>query len=108
MTPIGESLEGRQLLAVFTGFAHVRHIATASGIYSLQLSDQSILKVSPAGNGQIDVKVLGTTSHRRLSITQIRPRYHTAGWSLFDQQPRPSSQGKSAASWQHRWNWTER
>ena len=30
-----------------------------SGIYSLQLSDQSILKVSPAGGGMMDLKVLG-------------------------------------------------
>jgi hypothetical protein len=74
--PAGESLEGRQLLAVFTGYAHVRHIATATGVYSLQLSDQSILKVGPAGNGEIDVNVLGSSSTTTLTITQIRPRYH--------------------------------
>ena len=74
--PAVEFLESRQLLSVFTGFSHVRNIATTSGIYSLQLSDQSVLKVSPAGNGQIDVKVLGTTTSSTLTITQVRPRYH--------------------------------
>lgn len=74
--PAVEPLESRQLLTIFTGFAHVRHIATASGIYSLQLSDRAVLKVSPAGDGQIDVKVLGTTDSSTLTITQVRPRYH--------------------------------
>jgi hypothetical protein len=82
MTPAGESLEGRQLLSAFTGFVHVRHIATPSGVYSLALSDQSILKVSPASKGQIDVKVLGSTSSTTLTITQIRPRYHVTGGLL--------------------------
>ncbi len=83
MTPVGESLEGRQLLTVFSGYAHVRHIATATGVYSLQLSDQSVLKVAPAGKGQIDVKALGTTSTTTLTITQIRPRYHRPSGPLL-------------------------
>lgn len=76
VAPVGEALEGRQLLSAFTGYVHVRHIATSSGVYSLQLSDQSILKVTGAGNGQIDVKALGTTSSTTLTISLIRPRYH--------------------------------
>ena len=71
-----EPLKGRQLLSAFTGYVHVRHIATSTGVYSIGLSDQSILKVTPAGNGQIDIKALGTTSTTDLTITQIRPRYH--------------------------------
>src|SRR4051794_33403238 len=73
---IVEPLESRQLLTSFTGFSHVRNIATASGVYSLQLSDQSVLKANAAGNGQIDVKLLGTTSSSTLTITLVRPRYH--------------------------------
>ncbi len=31
--PVLEPLEGRQLLALFTGFSHVRNIPTPTGVY---------------------------------------------------------------------------
>ena len=74
--PVLESLEGRQLLALFTGFSHVRHIPTNSGVYSLQIDGPGVLKTQPAGRGSFDVKVLGTTSASTLTITQVRPRFH--------------------------------
>jgi hypothetical protein len=79
LTPSGESLECRALLAVFTGFSHVRNIHTPSGVYSLQIDGPGVLKTSPAGKGTVDVKVLGTTSVSTLTITQVRPRFHVAG-----------------------------
>lgn len=42
--PVLESLEGRQLLALFTGFSHVRNIPTPSGVYSLQIDGPGVLK----------------------------------------------------------------
>src|SRR5271166_579886 len=77
--PVLESLEGRQLLALFTGFSHVRNIPTNSGVYSLQIIDgPGVLKTQPAGGGSFDVKVLGTTDASTLTITQVRPRFHVA------------------------------
>ncbi len=74
--PVLESLEGRQLLALFTGFSHVRNIPTPSGVYSLQIDGPGVLKTQPAGGGSFDVKVLGTTDASTLTITQVRPRFH--------------------------------
>jgi hypothetical protein len=74
--PVLETLEGRQLLAVFTGFAYVKHVLTPSGIYSLQIDGPGVLKTQPAGGGSFDVKVLGTTDASTLTITQVRPRFH--------------------------------
>src|SRR5208337_2226168 len=68
--PVLESLEGRQLLALFTGFSHVRNIPTNSGVYSLQIDGPGVLKTQPAGGGSFDVKVLGTTDASTLTITQ--------------------------------------
>lgn len=76
--PVLESLEGRQLLALFTGFSHVRNIPTNSGVYSLQINGRGVLKTQPAGGGSFDVKVLGTTNASTLTITQVRPRFHAA------------------------------
>ncbi len=76
--PAVESLEGRQLLALFTGFSHVRNIPTNSGVYSLQIDGPGVLKTQPAGGGSFDVKVLGTTDASTLTITQLRPRFHVA------------------------------
>ena len=76
--PVLESLEGRQLLALFTGFSHVRNIPTNSGVYSLQIDGPGVLKTQPAGGGSFDVKVLGTTDASTLTITQVRPRFHVA------------------------------
>ncbi len=76
--PVLESLEGRQLLALFTGFSHVRNIPTPSGVYSLQIDGPGVLKTQPAGRGSFDVKVLGTTDASTLTITQVRPRFHVA------------------------------
>ncbi len=76
--PVLESLEGRQLLALFTGFSHVRNIPTISGVYSLQIDGPGVLKTQPAGGGSFDVKVLGTTDASTLTITQVRPRFHVA------------------------------
>ena len=76
--PVLESLEGRQLLALFTGFSHVRNILTPSGDYSLQIDGPGVLKTQPAGGGSFDVKVLGTTDASTLTITQVRPRFHVA------------------------------
>ena len=76
--PVVESLEGRQLLALFTGFSHVRNIPTNSGVYSLQIDGPGVLKTQPAGGGSFDVKVLGTTNASTLTITQVRPRFHVA------------------------------
>ncbi len=76
--PVLESLEGRQLLALFTGFSHVRNIPTSTGVYSLQINGPGVLKTQPAGGGSFDVKVLGTTDASTLSITQVRPRFHVA------------------------------
>ena len=76
--PVLESLEGRQLLALFTGFSHVRNIPTNSGVYSLQIDGPGVLKTQPAGGGSFDVKVLGTTAASTLTITQVRPRFHVA------------------------------
>src|SRR5271157_1943846 len=74
--PVLELLEGRQLLALFTGFSHVRNIPTNSGVYSLQIDGPGVLKTQPAGGGSFDVKVLGTTNASTLTITQVRPRFH--------------------------------
>ena len=83
--PVLESLEGRQLLALFTGFSHVRNIPTPSGVYSLQIDGPGVLKTQPAGGGSFDVKVLGTTDASTLTITQVRPRFHVAnGLMLID------------------------
>src|SRR5271157_5896759 len=76
--PVLEALEGRQLLAVFTGFSHVRNIPTNSGVYSLQIGGPGVLKTQPASGGAFDVKVLGTTDASTLTITQVRPRFHVA------------------------------
>jgi len=76
--PVLESLEGRQLLALFTGFSHVRNIPTPSGVYSLQIDGPGVLKTQPAGRGSFDVKVLGTTGASTLTMTQVRPRFHVA------------------------------
>ena len=76
--PVVEPLEGRQLLALFTGFSHVRNIPTNSGVYSLQIDGPGVLKTQPAGGGSFDVKVLGTTDASTLTITQVRPRLHVA------------------------------
>jgi hypothetical protein len=76
--PVLESLEGRQLLALFTGFSHVRNIPTPTGVYSLQIDGPGVLKTQPAGGGSFDVKVLGTTDASTLTITQVRPRFHVA------------------------------
>src|SRR5271157_129846 len=76
--PVLESLEGRQLLALLTGFSHVRNIPTNSGVYSLQIDGPGVLKTQPAGGGSFDVKVLGTTDASTLTITQVRPRFHVA------------------------------
>ena len=75
-SPNLEPLEGRQLLAVFTGFAHIRNIATSTGIYWLQITGPGVLKAQPAGGGSFDLKVLGTTDASTLTITQVRPRFH--------------------------------
>jgi hypothetical protein len=40
------------------------------------VSGPGILKASPAGHGATDIKVLGTTDHSTLTITQARPRFH--------------------------------
>src|SRR5208337_1339181 len=84
--PVLESLEGRQLLALFTGFSHVRNIPTPSGVYSLQIDGPGVLKTQPAGRGSFDVKVLGTTDTSTLTITQVRPRFHVANnlMSIFN------------------------
>jgi hypothetical protein len=71
-----EPLEGRQLLTTFTGFAHVRHIMTVAGIYSFQIGGPGLVRTAPAGNGAVDVKVVGTTTASTLTIDQIRPRFH--------------------------------
>jgi hypothetical protein len=73
-----EPLEGRHLLSGFTGYSHIRNIATPSGIYFLQINGPGVLKASPAGKGSIDLRVLGTSTDSSLSITQVRPRYHVA------------------------------
>lgn len=80
--PVLESLEGRQLLALFTGFSHIRNIPTRSGVYSLQIDGPGVLKTQPAGGGSFDVKVLGTTAASTLRITQVRPRFHVANGLL--------------------------
>ena len=49
--PVLEPLEGRQLLALFTGFSHVRNVPTNSGVYSLQIDGPGVLKTQPAGGG---------------------------------------------------------
>ena len=74
--PVVESLEGWQLLALFTGFSHVRNVPTNSGVYSLQIDGPGVLKTQPARRGSFDVKVLGTTNASTLTITQVRPRFH--------------------------------
>ena len=74
--PVLETLEGRQLLAVFTGFTHVRNVSTATGVYSLQIIGPGVLKPQPAGGGSFNLKVLGTTADSTLTITQVRPRFH--------------------------------
>jgi len=76
--PVLEPLEGRQLLALFTGFSHVRNVPTPTGVYSLQIDGPGVLKTQPAGGGSFDVIVLGTTDASTLMITQVRPRYHVA------------------------------
>jgi hypothetical protein len=75
-TPVPEPLEGRQLLSTYTGYSRVRNILTSSGIYNLQINGPGLLKPGPAGNGSIDLKVLGTSTDSSLSITQVRPRFH--------------------------------
>ncbi len=74
--PVLESLEGRQLLTLYTGFSHIRNVPTSTGVYSLQLNGPGVLKTDPAGGGAFNVKVLGTTSASTLTITQVRPRFH--------------------------------
>ena len=76
--PVLELLEDRQLLALFTGFSHVRNVPTPTGVYSLQIDGPGVLKTQPAGGGSFDVIVLGTTDASTLMITQVRPRYHVA------------------------------
>jgi hypothetical protein len=71
-----EPLEGRQLLSGYSGFSRVRNILTASGIYNLQINGPGILRTNPAGNGSVDLKVLGTSTTSTLTVTQVRPRYH--------------------------------
>jgi hypothetical protein len=78
-----ELLEGRQLLALFTGFSHVRNIPTPSGVYSLSIDGPGVLKTTPAGRGTFDVKVLGTSSTSTLTISQVRPRFHLVGGPLL-------------------------
>src|SRR5271157_5021123 len=80
--PVLELLEGRQLLALFAGFSHVRNIPTNSGVYSLQIDGPGVLKTQPAGRGSFDVKVLGTTDTSTVTITQVRPRFHVANGLL--------------------------
>lgn len=77
-----EPLETRQLLALFTGFSHIRNIPTPGGVYSLSLTGPGVLKTSPAGRGAFDVKVLGTSSSSTLTVSQVRPRYHVVGGPL--------------------------
>jgi hypothetical protein len=74
--PVLETLEGRQLLALFTGFTHVRNVPTPTGVYSLQIDGPGVLKTQPAGGGSFNLKVLGTTAASTLTITQVRPRFH--------------------------------
>jgi hypothetical protein len=76
MMPVLECLEGRQLLAVFTGFSHVGRVLTPSGVFTIQVSGPGILKAHTAGDGSTDIKVLGTTDQSTLTITQARPRFH--------------------------------
>ena len=47
--PVLESLEGRQLLALFTGFSHMRNILTSSGVYSLQINGPGVLREDASG-----------------------------------------------------------
>src|SRR5262245_39293848 len=75
-TPAVESLEGRVLLSIYTGFTRARNIPTVSGIYNLQISGPGVLRTMAAGRGAIDLKVLGTTTNSTLTITQIKPRFH--------------------------------
>jgi hypothetical protein len=49
---------------------------TVAGIYSFQVDGPGLVKTSPAGNGAVDVNVVGTTTASTLTIDQIRPRFH--------------------------------
>ncbi|WP_148593838.1 hypothetical protein [Aquisphaera giovannonii] len=64
-------------MTVFTGFSHVRHVATRQGVYSLSLDGPGVLKTSPAGRGAFDVTLLGTSQSSKLTIGLVRPRFHT-------------------------------
>ncbi len=81
--PVLEALESRQLLTLYTGFSHIRHIPTSTGVYSLQIDGPGVLKTDPAGGGAFDVKVLGTTTDSTLTITQVRPRFHVTNGLMF-------------------------
>ena len=77
--PVLEPLEGRQLLALFTGFSHVRNVPTRDRrLFFANRDGPGVLKTQPAGGGSFDVIVLGTTDASTLMITQVRPRFHVA------------------------------
>ncbi|WP_165219139.1 hypothetical protein [Aquisphaera insulae] len=71
-----EILEDRRLLAVFTGFSHVRHVPTRTGVFSISIDGPGVVKTVPAGKGVFSIKVLGTSADSSLDISLVRPRFH--------------------------------
>ena len=106
--PVLETLEGRQLLAVFTGFTHVRNVSTATGVYSLQIIGPGVLKPQPAGGGSFNLKVLGTTADFDPDDHASPPAVSLTQWTDVDRHPHDRVRSRSGPFWPVLSSWTER
>jgi hypothetical protein len=81
--PTVERLECRQLLSFFTGPSANRPVLARGGAFFVQVEGPGVVKVHPAGGGAIELVAFGTNSSSTVTISQLRPPWHSAGGPLL-------------------------
>ncbi len=71
-----EPLEGRQLLAIFTGPSMIRPVATPGGVYKITVTGGGVEKVHQSRPGVFDLDLFGTTSNSTVTVSLLRARLH--------------------------------
>jgi len=75
-------LECRQLLSFFTGPSANRPVLARGGAFFVQVQGPGVVKVHPAGHGAIDVTAFGTDATSTVTVSQLRPPWHSASRPL--------------------------
>ena len=77
VAPAIEPMEGRRLLSFFTGPSAIRPLLTRAGDFLIQVSGPGLVKVHPGRHGAIGLTAFGTTTDSTVSVTLVRPRWHS-------------------------------